>query len=145
MNHYKRPESVLIVIYTRHGEVLLLERGHPGGYWQSVTGSLEWGEAAVHAAVREVHEETGLDVTTSLVDCGCSNRFIIAPAWRARYAPEVSENTEYVFRVEYSARPAIRMNPQEHQRFEWLPRSEALQRVSSSTNREAIARFVMAQ
>ncbi|MGW8310783.1 MAG: NUDIX domain-containing protein, partial [Thiogranum sp.] len=43
---YKRPESVLVVIYTASGEVLMLERQQPAGYWQSVTGSLEWGEDA---------------------------------------------------------------------------------------------------
>jgi 8-oxo-dGTP pyrophosphatase MutT (NUDIX family) len=43
-------------------EVLLLERANPPaqGAWFQVTGRLEAGEAAVQAAWREVHEETGL-------------------------------------------------------------------------------------
>jgi len=142
---YKRPESVLVVIYTCAGEVLLLERRQPAGYWQSVTGSLEWGEAAAPAAVREVHEETGLEITDRLIDCGIANRFYIIPAWRARYAPEVMENTEYVFRVAYDTRPAIQINPEEHCRYQWRPRAEALQCASSSTNRDAIAQFVPAR
>ncbi len=141
---YKRPESVLVVIYTAGGEVLVMERRQPAGYWQSVTGSLEPGEPATAAAVREVAEETGLDVTDRLIDGGYHNRFDIIPAWRERYAPDVGSNTEYVFRVVYTDRPAISINRKEHSRYEWLPAAAALQRVSSRTNREAISRFVIA-
>jgi dATP pyrophosphohydrolase len=136
---YKRPESVLVVIYTADGEVLMLERQQPAGYWQSVTGSLEWGEAAPAAAVREVREETGLDVAQTLQDCGYSNRFEIIPAWRARYAPDVRVNTEHVFAVQYATRPAVRINPAEHVRYQWLAPDQAVARASSRTNREAIA------
>lgn len=139
---WKRPESVLVLIYTRAGEVLLLERRQPAGYWQSVTGSLEWQESAAAAAVREVREETGLEVGDCLVDCRHTNRFKIVPPWRSRYAPSEHTNTEHVFRVEYSARPAIRINLSEHSRYRWLGRAGALALASSRTNREAIARFV---
>ncbi|MCW8948496.1 MAG: NUDIX domain-containing protein, partial [Sedimenticola sp.] len=44
IERYKRPESVLVVIYTDQGEVLMLNRTRPKGFWQSVTGSLKWGE-----------------------------------------------------------------------------------------------------
>ncbi len=144
VGNYKRPESVLVVIYTADGDVLVMERRHPEGYWQSVTGSLEWGEQAAAAAVREVAEETGLDVTDRLTDGGYHNRFDIIPAWRERYAPDVRRNTEYVYRVVYTDRPAISINLNEHSRYEWLPAAAALQRVSSRTNREAISRFVIA-
>jgi len=56
---YKRPESVLVVIHTPRGEVLLLRRRQPADFWQSVTGSLEWGESTAQAARRELAEETG--------------------------------------------------------------------------------------
>lgn len=48
----KRPESVLVVVYTRAGEVLMMERRRPPGWWQSVTGSLEADEMPWEAAVR---------------------------------------------------------------------------------------------
>ncbi len=141
---YKRPESVLVVIYTVGGEVLLLERRQPTGYWQSVTGSLEWGEAARDAAIREVTEETGLQVQDKLVDCGYSNRFEIVPAWLARYAPDTGWNTEYVYRVELASTAPICIATEEHLQFRWVPAQQAVERVSSRTNREAIERYASA-
>ena len=139
---YKRPESVLVVIYTVKGEVLLLERQQPAGYWQSVTGSLKRDEAASAAAVREVREETGLQVQDQLVDCAAVNRFEILPAWRSRYAPDVKWNTEYVFRVELADIVPVEINCKEHRRAVWLPFAQALEQVASRTNRAAIERYV---
>ena len=73
-NNYKRPESVLVLVYTTTGYVLVLRRIKPENFWQSVTGSLEWGEQAFDAAVRELKEETGLDAT-GLIDCNFSQQF----------------------------------------------------------------------
>lgn len=140
---FKRPESVLVVIYTLAGEVLMLERRQPAGYWQSVTGSLEWNEQPNAAAIREVREETGLIVPERLLDCGYSNRFEILPAWRPRYAPDVRWNTEHVFRVELPEVVPIQLNGKEHEQAEWLAAEEALHRVSSHTNRAAIERYAL--
>ena len=58
---YKLPVSVLVVVHTAELEVLLLERAMRPGYWQSVTGSLDWpDEPPAAAAAREVLEETGI-------------------------------------------------------------------------------------
>lgn len=126
------------MVYTQAGEVLLLERVNPQGYWQSVTGSLEWGESALAAAQRELLEETGLQDTDNLCAAGQVNRFRIAPAWKPRYADDVHENTEYVYQLALEHRQDILIHPAEHVQYCWLPAKEAAQRVSSTTNREAI-------
>ena len=94
---YKRPESVLVLVCTRAGEVLLLERTRPHGFWQSVTGSLDWGESAPAAAARELAEETGLLAGSRLLDLRRGERFPIIPPWRARYAPSAPVNREHWF------------------------------------------------
>ena len=140
---YKRPESVLVVIYTPTGEVLLLERQTPPGYWQSVTGSLRWDETPEQAARRELGEETGLEAGDLLVDCGYKNRFEILPAWRARYAPDVHRNTEHVFSIQLPEPVPVNLNPAEHRQAQWLPARFAALRASSYTNQIAIERLVL--
>lgn len=137
---YKRPESVLVVIYSRDAQVLMLERSAPRGFWQSVTGSLHDAESAIEAARREVEEETGLK--GELVETGLSNTFPIIPAWRARYAPEVTHNHETVFTLQLESSCEVRLNPVEHVRQLWLPREQAAELASSWTNREAILALV---
>ena len=141
---FKRPESVLVLVYTRGGEVLLMRRTRPADFWQSVTGSLAWGEEPQAAARRELFEETGLTVGADLLDCGVTNRFPIRPPWRARYDPGVHDNTEHVFRVVLPARRSVTLNPAEHSDYAWLPREAAAARASSYTNRDAILAFVPA-
>ena len=139
---FKRPESVLVVVYTAGGEVLLLQRREPADFWQSVTGSLHWDETPAQAAARELAEETGLN-DVAIEDCNRINRYPILPAWRSRYASDVFENTEHVFRVQLSGRTAIRLNPAEHVALEWLPFARAARRSSSQTNRAAILELAL--
>ena len=139
---FKRPVSVLVVVATAAGEALLLRRRAPLDFWQSVTGSLGWDESPAAAAARELHEETGIVATPRAT--GLVNRFTILPAWRARYAPGVTENLEHVFAVHLSGRVAVRLAPDEHLEWRWLPRAEAVALASSWTDREALKTLVPA-
>ena len=120
MKPFKIPESVLVVIYTPECEVLLIERADNPGFWQSVTGSLDAvDEPAARAALREVLEETGIaGDPVWLRDWALTNRYDIYPAWRARYAPGVTRNTEHVFGLQVPARLPVVLSPREHTTFQ---------------------------
>jgi dATP pyrophosphohydrolase len=137
MAEYKRPESVLVVVHTADGEVLLLRRADRADFWQSVTGSLEAGETPIEAARREVAEETGLD-GSGVVDCQRRRVFAIAPQWRERYAPGVTHNLEHEFRLGVGVRPKLRLDPGEHGGHAWLDIPDAAQQATAWTNRAAI-------
>ena len=139
---FKRPESVLVVVYTRTGKVLLLKRADDPDFWQSVTGSLLWGKSELwQAAARELQEETGLRATEGLRDLHLTHRYPILPKWRQRYAPEVWENTEHAFALELPAEILITVNPAEHAGYGWFTFDEAAGKVASWTNREVILKL----
>lgn len=135
---FKRPESVLVVTFTRGGDFLMLRRTRPSSFWQSVTGSLRPGEGPRSAALRELREETGLLGAAWLWDMHQSRLFPIVPAWRARYAPGVCFNREHWFALCLPDRRVIRLNTAEHLEYQWLPAARASARASSWTNRDAI-------
>jgi dATP pyrophosphohydrolase len=134
---YRRPESVLIVIHTDGGEYLLLQRRRPSGFWQSVTGSLEWGEFADNAARREVAEETGITQGV-LVNLQWTQVYEILPAFGKVYAPGITRNLEHAFSLRLRERAEVTLSPPEHVEFRWVSGEEAVATVSSSTNRAVI-------
>lgn len=136
---YKRPVSVLVVIYTATGEVLLIERADHPGFWQSVTGSQDEGESLVQTAEREVREETGIIAADHVLsDWQHSIEYEIYPRWRHRYAPGVTRNTEHWFGLRLPFPVEAVLAPREHVSSVWLPWQQAAEKVFSPSNAEAI-------
>lgn len=142
---HKIPESVLVVIYTAEREVLLIERADAPGFWQSVTGSKDTlQETFAETARREVREETGILIGSpevpeaNLLDWGLRNVYEIYPAWRHRYAPGVTTNTESVFGLRVPRGLPVVLSPREHTAQVWLPWRDAADRCASASNAEAI-------
>lgn len=139
MSAHKIPVSVLVVIHSADGQVLLMERADAPGYWQSVTGSQDPGETLLETAIREVREETGLDATAyALAPWDIETRYEIYERWRHRYAPGVTHNTEHVFGLRLPAPRPVTLAPREHLRYEWLPWQAAAARCFSPSNAAAI-------
>jgi len=135
----KQPVSVLVVIHSADGQVLLIERADRPGFWQSVTGSREGDERLCDTAVREVFEETGIDAANlALSDWQQQNVYEIYPHWRHRYAPGVTHNTEHVFSLQLPAPCAVQLAAAEHLAWCWLPWSQAADKVFSPSNAAAI-------
>ena len=130
-----------MVVATRTGRVLLMQRRDDPGFWQSVTGSLRWDEQSpVATAARELKEETGLPAD-GLMDLHWVQRFPILPVWRPRYAPEVQENVEHAFALWLPAERSVTLNPDEHLAFGWFGFGQALMKASSWSNRRVIERL----
>jgi len=138
---WKRPESVLVLVYAASGEVLLLQRADDPAFWQSITGSLETGETPLDTARRELLEETGLACEPH--DRGESSRFEIRGLWRPRYAPGVTHNLEHVFTVRLEAPCDVTLAPDEHLAWRWMAAPEALALTASASNARAIRTVVI--
>lgn len=141
--NYRRPESVLVVVYTPRQVLLLKRRKPPAGVWQSVTGALERNETAAQAARRELYEETGIR-DADPVATGVSRRFEIVTEALHRYAPGVRENLEHAYALPLHGPCEIRIDPEEHEEFQWVNLEEAAGRVWSWTDWEAIESVISA-
>lgn len=140
MKTFKIPESVLVVIHTPELEVLLIERTGHAGFWQSVTGSRDTlEEPFLQTAMREVMEETGIHAPAGqFVDWSVANTYEIYPAWRGRYAPGITHNTEHVFSLCVPRHTAVTLSAREHMAYRWLPHLEAADLCFSPSNAEAL-------
>ena len=83
-----RPEICVGAVAVRDGCVLLVRRGRrPAlGQWSVPGGRVEWGETLAGAVVREVAEETGLEVTCGelagwVERIGEEHHYVIADFW----------------------------------------------------------------
>ena len=140
---YKLPYSVQVVVFADTGEgrvYLLLKRVEShGGFWQTVTGSLELGETHTDAAVREIGEETGFAIRpVDLVNLNLVNHFSIAPQWLDRYAPGVTHNEERCFALKLKEAEAV-LDAREHVAYQWTSFQTAVSVVYWESTRRALA------
>ena len=133
----KIPISVLIIVYTKNKNILLLNKKGKDSMWQSITGSLQINEKPLDAAKRELFEETGI-VSNDIIDCKKEHIFEIYEIWKHKYEDGVTHNIEHVFKLELDDIIDIKLDSDEHDAFEWAPRVKAAEKVFSHTNRQAI-------
>lgn len=143
--NYKNPHSILVLIY-HNNKVLMLQRKDDPDFWQSVTGSIGSQESAYQAAIREVKEETGIDILAEnlpLFDCQEQIEFEIFPQFRYKYAPHITHCTEHWFllALEDERIPTLT----EHYQFQWLPAKQAAHLTKSWNNRALIEKYLIYQ
>ena len=122
--------SVECWIMSPDNHVLLLKvhaiPGKHGSFWQPITGGIETGETPIQGALREIMEETGLQLTTS-------NLSEIASGLTFQLADELT-----VSKTVFAARTAwtnVSINPGEHQDYKWVPASEVSDTLFWDSNR----------
>lgn len=140
---YKNNESVLVVVFIKSSkEVLLLQRNDDATFWQSVSGSLEFNELPIEAAVREVYEELGLKIqSSSLIDCKKQLTFDIFEQFLYKFAPGVTQCLEHWFLLALDEKPNITLT--EHSAYKWVDALAAQEITKSWNNALAIHDFVV--
>lgn len=121
----------------------MLQRQDAPEFWQSVTGSLEPNERPFETAIREVKEETGIDILAekfTLTDCNESVEFEIFPHFRYKYAPGVTHCSEHWFLLALTQERQPILS--EHLAFKWVSVEEAVRLTKSPNNAAAIAKYL---
>ncbi|HYY02457.1 MAG TPA: NUDIX domain-containing protein [Gaiellaceae bacterium] len=123
-----RAREVMVVV-RRGADFLVLHRAPQfDAYWHLVAGGVERGESPRDAAVRELHEEVGLDLTAGLHDLGRPFVYSLAeesPSVRARFDPEQRDVPVDVFVAEVDSQWEPALN-EEHDAYRWCTRDEAV-------------------
>ncbi len=152
------PRQVLVYLFRRRQdrsvEFLLLKRTEQrGGFWQGVSGAPEWEESDAEGAIREVSEETGFSVASSLRSIGV--RYELhrrddpdGEQWERLYGLGVEAVPEEVYVAEVPCDTEPVLAPLEHTAFKWCSMESALELLTWENNRHALMaarEFIAAQ
>lgn len=144
MKRLPRDVSVHLFQRTAAGPRFLMLRRceFRGGFWQDVSGGPLAGETDTEAAVREVREETGFDVTDSIFPLGVIYAYALRAELRARWEEVYGPGVELVTVVAFAAEltdgdPTL--DPSEHDAFSWCSYDEAHALLDWPIEKDALA------
>ncbi|MBY0376535.1 NUDIX pyrophosphatase [Patescibacteria group bacterium] len=130
---YNRIAQVNIVCFTESLEgikILILKRNKiKGGFWQTVTGGIHPGENLFNASKRELMEETGFGESDGQL---LATDYIYSFIGNDNY-----ELHEYVFGYKINDPAKFKIST-EHDEFQWCSPTEAKEKMSFETNKNAI-------
>jgi 8-oxo-dGTP pyrophosphatase MutT (NUDIX family) len=115
-NKIKKAQVVLAVINERQQgfDFLLLQTNQErGSFWQNITGKIEEGETIEEGGLREAIEETGLSLE-SIVD-------MISLGLKFDFTDSRNRKVhEECFLLILDTKWPIKIDPHEHQNFQWI-------------------------
>ena len=97
------------------------------GHWGFPKGHVEKGETEIETALREIKEETNLEV-----EINDKYRYI------ERYSPEKEVEKDVIFFIAKKIGGEIKVQEEEVTETEWLPPKEALDRVTYESSKRIL-------
>jgi len=113
-------------------EYLILQRSKDEIYpnlWQPITGSIELNETAYQAAIREVKEETNLDI----------EKLWIVPTINSYYSAKYDRITFIFVFVAKIFNPELLKLSDEHQNYKWVKFEDAIKSFSWQGQKNALS------
>lgn len=115
------------IIFNNSGKVLMLHRKVPSEKyvtgWEFVKGALRERETFINAALREIEEETGLQVDYIGV---IPNTFHVDARYRKKEQYDFVIKKAYVFETANENTDKINLDPNEHDSFQWMTIQDAI-------------------
>lgn len=112
-----------------NAKVLLVK--HNKGHWDFPKGHMEQGETEVQTAIREVKEETNINI-----DIDEMKRYVVT------YNPEPNVVKEVVFFIAKKIDGDILLQEAEISEAEWLEYSQALEQITFQTNKDLLKKVI---
>lgn len=127
------PIKIQSIVYNKGIDglkVLLLKRSpEDGGFWQTVTGTLEINESILESRIRELEEETGIK------EANFSDEI-----YRFSWIKKDYTVVELVYAAEvFSLDVSI---SSEHTEYLWLPIKEAIEKVEKQNTKDSLNHFL---
>ena len=126
----KREKSCGALVYRVKDDryELLLLKHRCGGHWSFPKGHVEDRETEVQTALREVHEETGLDI--ELTDGFRQS---------VEYFPKPNVKKQVVYFLGHALHENVKRQEEEVSEIQWKPLDEAYQAVTFKNDKNLIA------
>jgi 8-oxo-dGTP pyrophosphatase MutT (NUDIX family) len=131
------PIKVNIVCYFQDpdkntSEILLLQRAeHDGGFWQTLTETVEYNESLLHAVERGLSEEAGIQKGDFEIE---------GEIYRFNWERKGVTYLEFCFSVRLNHK-RISLS-EEHQRYTFLSPKEAVEMVEYESNKVLLEKFM---
>lgn len=115
-------------VIMENNKVLLIQ--HRIGHWGFPKGHVEAGETEKETAIREVKEETGLEV-----EIQGDKRYTM------EYKTDKGDNKQVVFFLAKKVGGTIKPQEEEVSQIQWLEFTEALQKITYSNTKELLQKI----
>ena len=124
----KQEKSCGCIVINEKNEVLLVH--HNKGHWDFPKGHVEVGETEIQTAIREVKEETNIDVEVN------ENY-----RYTTEYSPEENVMKEVVYFLAKNVSDNRNAQLEEVNAVEWVKLDEAVEKITYNTSKEILIKL----